>query len=151
MSEPVTLERRGHLALITIDNPPVNALAQPVRAGLMKAIVAADEDPSIAAIVLHGAGRNFIAGADIRELEHPPLEPLLNNLLLRLEGCRKPVIAFLHGMVLGGGFETALASHYRCAASDVSWVCPKLNSRSCREREARNACRAPSACKRRWT
>ena len=66
------------------------------------------------------AGRNFIAGADIRELENPPLQPLLNDVLLRLENCRKPVIAALHGMALGGGFETALACHYRCATRDAA-------------------------------
>jgi len=126
MSESVILERRGSVALIVIDHPPVNALAQPVRAGLLKAIVAADEDPSIEAIVLHGAGRNFIAGADIRELDRPAVEPLLNNVLLRVEACRKPVIAALHGMALGGGFELALASHYRCATRDTQIGLPEI-------------------------
>jgi 3-hydroxyacyl-CoA dehydrogenase len=126
MSDPVTCERRGNVALITIDNPPVNALAHRVREGLLNAIVVADEDPAIAAIVLHGAGRNFIAGADIRELEQPPREPLLNDVLLRLEACSTPVVAALHGMALGGGFETALACHYRCATSDTQLGMPEI-------------------------
>ena len=126
MTEPVSYERRGNVALITIDNPPVNALAQPVRAGLLQAVVAADDDPEISVIVLHGAGKNFIAGADIRELDMPPREPLLNDVLLRIEACRKPVVAALHGMALGGGFETALACHYRCATHDVQLGLPEI-------------------------
>jgi 3-hydroxyacyl-CoA dehydrogenase len=126
MSDPVTCERRGNVALITIDNPPVNALAHRVRAGLLQTVVVADEDPAIAAIVLHGAGKNFIAGADIRELEQPSREPLLNDVLLRIEACRTPVVAALHGMALGGGFETALACHYRCAMHDLQLGMPEI-------------------------
>src|SRR5829696_325328 len=126
MSDPVTCERRGNVALITIDNPPVNALAHRVREGLLHAIVAADEDSAIAAIVLHGAGKNFIAGADIRELERPPRETLLSDVLLRVEACRTSVVAALHGMALGGGFETALACNYRCSARDVQLRMPEI-------------------------
>jgi 3-hydroxyacyl-CoA dehydrogenase len=126
MSDPVTLHRRGALALIVIDNPPVNAVSQAVRAGLLKAIVAADEDDAIDAIVLHGAGRSFIAGADIREMNQAHREPFLPQLLSRVEACRKPVVAALHGAVLGGGFETALASHYRCATADVQLGLPEV-------------------------
>lgn len=126
MSNPVTLERRGSLALIVIDNPPVNAIAHGVRAGLWDAVVVADEDPAVEAIVLHGAGKNFSAGADIREMEQPAREPLLNDLLLRIESCGKPVVAVLHGAVLGGGLELALASHYRCAAEDARLALPEV-------------------------
>ena len=126
MTNPVTLERRGNVALVLIDNPPVNATAHSVRAGLWDAVVATDEDASVEAIVLHGVGKNFIAGADIREMDLPPREPLLNELLLRIEACRKPVVAALHGAVLGGGFETALASHYRCATRDVQLGLPEV-------------------------
>jgi 3-hydroxyacyl-CoA dehydrogenase len=126
MTDPVTLERHGDVALLVIDNPPVNAIAHPVRAALLHAIVAADDEGSIRAILLHGAGKGFIAGADIRELDAPPRPPLLNDVLLRLESCRKPVIAALHGAVLGGGFEVALASHYRCAAPDVQIGFPEV-------------------------
>jgi 3-hydroxyacyl-CoA dehydrogenase len=126
MTDPVTLERHGNVALLVIDNPPVNAIAHPVRAALLNAIIAADEEPSIRAILLHGAGKGFIAGADIRELDAGPRPPLLNDVLLRLESCRKPVIAALHGAVLGGGLEVALASHYRCAAPDVQIGFPEV-------------------------
>jgi 3-hydroxyacyl-CoA dehydrogenase len=126
MSGPVTLEHRGDVALISIENPPVNALAQLVRARLLQAIEAADDDRTIAAVVLHGKGKNFIAGADIRELGRPPVAPLLNDVLLRVEACRKPVIAALHGFALGGGFELALASHYRCATADVQVGLPEI-------------------------
>jgi 3-hydroxyacyl-CoA dehydrogenase len=88
--------------------------------------VAADEDTTVQAIVIHGAGRNFIAGADIREMDQPAKEPLLNDVLLRVEACRKPVVAALHGAVLGGGLETALASHFRCAAEDVQIGFPEV-------------------------
>src|SRR4051794_26717403 len=126
MSNPVTLERHGDVALITLDNPPVNAISHAVRAGLLAAIVEADEDAAIQAIVLHGLGRNFIAGADIKELDQPAKEPLLNDVLLRVEACGKPVVAALHGAVLGGGLETALASHFRCATDDVQLGFPEI-------------------------
>jgi 3-hydroxyacyl-CoA dehydrogenase len=123
---PVVVERHGAIALIVLRNPPVNAISHAVRSALLEAVVEADEDDSIQAIVLHGAGHNFIAGADIRELDQPPKAPLLNDVLLRIESCRRPVIAALHGAVLGGGLETALASHYRCATEDVQIGFPEV-------------------------
>jgi len=118
--------RDGDVAVFTFDNPPVNALAHPVRAALLAAIEALDADPGVRAIVLLGAGRNFIAGADIREFDGPPLEPLLTGVLSRLESCGKPVVAALHGATLGGGAETALACHYRCAAGDLQLGFPEV-------------------------
>ena len=126
MSTPVTLQRHGNVALISIDNPPVNAISHAVRTGLLQAVVEADDDPQIQAIVLHGAGRNFIAGAEIREMDRPAEEPLLNDVLLRVEACRKPVVAALHGAVLGGGLEVALASHFRCVTDDVQLGFPEV-------------------------
>jgi 3-hydroxyacyl-CoA dehydrogenase len=123
---PVTVERHGEIVLITIRNPPVNAISHAVRSALLQAVVEADEDETVRAIVFHGAGHNFIAGADIRELDLPPKAPLLNDVLLRVESCAKPVIAALHGAVLGGGLETALASHYRCAMEDVQLGFPEV-------------------------
>jgi 3-hydroxyacyl-CoA dehydrogenase len=114
-------ERRGRVEVIVIDHPPVNALAQPLRAALLAAVEAAESDPAVLALVIHGAGRYFVAGADIREFDHEPRAPLLNDVLLRIEAAAKPVIAALHGSVLGGGFELALACHYRVAAPDVSF------------------------------
>ncbi len=118
--------RDGDVAVFTFDNPPVNALAHPVRAALLAAIEALDADPAVRAIVLLGAGRNFVAGADIREFDGPPLEPLLTGVLSRLESCGKPVVAALHGATLGGGAETALACHYRCAAGDLQLGFPEV-------------------------
>jgi 3-hydroxyacyl-CoA dehydrogenase len=126
MSNPVSLTRHDNVALVTIDNPPVNAIAHPIREALEQAIIEADEDPGVQAIVVYGVGRNFIAGADIREMDQPAKPPLLNDILLRLEGCRKPVVSALHGAVLGGGFEVALASHFRCATEDVQIGFPEI-------------------------
>jgi 3-hydroxyacyl-CoA dehydrogenase len=124
--DPVSVSRLDVVGLIEIENPPVNALAQPVRAALLAAVEALDADASVAAIVIHGRGRHFIAGADVREFDAPPLQPLLNDVLLRLEACGKPVVAALHGTTLGGGAELALASHYRCAARDLSFGLPEI-------------------------
>ncbi|HEX9707245.1 MAG TPA: 3-hydroxyacyl-CoA dehydrogenase NAD-binding domain-containing protein [Steroidobacteraceae bacterium] len=127
MNAGVAVVRDGDVAVITFDNPPVNALSHPVRVALLAAVEALDGDSGVRAIVLLGAGRNFIAGADVREFDRPPLEPLLPGVLLRLEACGKPVIAALHGATLGGGAETALASHYRCAAGDLQLGFPEVS------------------------
>lgn len=126
MNSPVRIEREGHIAIIVVDNPPVNALSQPVRAGLLAAIEQVDRDPSVRAIVLHGAGKAFMAGADLRELEEPPKAPLLKDVLMRIECSTKPVIAALHGAVLGGGAEAALACHFRCATGDLQIGFPEV-------------------------
>jgi len=122
----VSSERRGDIALVSIDHPPVNALAQPVRAALERALLAADEDPSVRAIVIRGVGRHFVAGADIHEFDHDPRAPLLNDVLLRIEAATKPVIAAIHGAALGGGFELALACHYRIASRAASFGLPEI-------------------------
>ena len=109
-----------------LDYPPVNAMAHPVRTALLAAIERLDSDPTVQAIVLHGAGRNFIAGADIKEFDQPGRPPRLHDLLTRLEGCSKPVIAALHGATLGGGAETALACHYRAATPDLKLGFPEV-------------------------
>jgi 3-hydroxyacyl-CoA dehydrogenase len=119
--------RDGDVAVFTVDNPPVNALSQPVRRALLDAVEALDADRAVRAIVIAGAGKNFIAGADLREFDRPPLDPLLPAVLSRLEACGKPVVAALHGAVLGGGAETALACHYRCAAGDLQLGFPEVS------------------------
>ncbi|HTV50237.1 MAG TPA: 3-hydroxyacyl-CoA dehydrogenase NAD-binding domain-containing protein [Steroidobacteraceae bacterium] len=126
MSLPVSIEHDGEVGVIVIDHPPVNALARVVRQGLLDAIETLDGEPSVRAIVLHGRGKAFMAGADMRELDDPPLSPRLTDVLMRLESCAKPVIAALHGAVLGGGAEAALAAHYRCATHDLNFGFPEV-------------------------
>jgi len=126
MPQPVTLETLDGVAVITIDNPPVNALSQPVRAGMLAAFEQAGQR-GCRAVVLHCAGRTFIAGADIRELGRPIQEPLLPDVLDRIEACAVPVIAAIHGTALGGGLETALAAHFRIAVPDARLGFPEVN------------------------
>ena len=125
MSQIVTLERRGDIDVITIDNPPVNAFSHAVRAALMDAIVEADTSDS-RVIVLRCAGRTYVAGADITEFGKPPKDPWLPELLNRIENCSKPVVAALHGTALGGGLESAIASHYRVAEPDTRLGFPEV-------------------------
>lgn len=122
----VRVERRGSVAVIRIDHPPVNALAHPVRSALLAAVAAADADSAVDAMVIAGEGRHFIAGADIREFDREPLTPLLNDVLLRIETSSTPVVAALHGSVLGGGLELGLACHYRIAAGNASFGLPEI-------------------------
>jgi enoyl-CoA hydratase/carnithine racemase len=127
VSGPVIIEeRRGDIALISIDHPPVNALAHPVRSALLEAVIAADGDPKVRAIVIRGVGRHFVAGADIREFDQDPRAPLLNDVLKRIEASSKPVIAAMHSAALGGGLELALACHYRIASPDASFGLPEI-------------------------
>jgi 3-hydroxyacyl-CoA dehydrogenase len=118
--------RSGHVGVVEIDHPPVNALSQPVRAALLAAIESLAADPQVQAIVLHGVGRAFVAGADVREFDADPRAPLLNDVLSHIEQLDKPVICALHGPTLGGGAELALASHYRAAADDLSLGFPEI-------------------------
>ena len=124
---PVSLARHASVAVITVDNPPVNALSQAVRAGLVETIESAESDDAVTAIVIRCAGRTFIAGADIKEFGKPPLEPYLPDVINRIEACTKPVIAALHGTALGGGFETALGCHYRIALPTAAVGLPEVN------------------------
>lgn len=115
MSDAVTLERDGNIAVVTVRNPPVNALSQAVRQGLKDCVGAALADPAVAAMVILGDGRTFIAGADIREFGKPMAAPGLHEVLDLIEDSSKPVVAAIHGTALGGGLEVALACHYRVA------------------------------------
>ncbi len=126
MNLPVRCRVDDGIAILTIESPPVNALAHPVRQALLAAVVAAEADGAVRALLIHGAGRCFVAGADIHEFEAAPREPLLNDVLLRLEACTKPVIAALNGTTLGGGLELALACHYRCATAEVTLGLPEI-------------------------
>ena len=108
MSETVTLARHGQVAVITIDNPPVNALSHAVRKGISDCLAEAAGDDGIKAVIIYCAGRTFIAGADIREFGKPPQGPSLREVLAQLDAFRKPTVAAIHGTALGGGLETAL-------------------------------------------
>ncbi len=126
MGDIVKYSVQGDVAVVTINNPPVNALGHAVRAGLVDAIIRAEADVAVQAVLIHAQGRTFPAGADIKEFGKPPLEPSLPDVCDRIEACTKPVIAALHGTVLGGGFEVALASHYRIAAADTKIGLPEV-------------------------
>ena len=123
----VSLSRDGAVALITIDNPPVNALSRDVRAGLIAALDGAIADKAVRAIVLACAGKSFCAGADIREFDLPPQPPHLTDVIQRFADAAKPVVAALHGSALGGGCELAAGCHYRVAARGTRIGLPEVN------------------------
>jgi 3-hydroxyacyl-CoA dehydrogenase len=123
----VNLAQCAAVTVITVDNPPVNALSHGVRDGLMRAVAEADEDEDCKAIVINCAGRTFIAGADIKEFGKAPVEPYLADVIGRIEACNKPVVAAIHGTALGGGFEVALACHYRIALETAAVGLPEVN------------------------
>ena len=125
MSDVVSYELVDNIAVISVNNPPVNALSQAVREGILDAVTTAQGDAS-EAIILHCEGRTFIAGADIKEFGKPPQEPGLPSILSAIEDSSKPVIAAIHGTALGGGFEVALACHYRCAIASAKVGLPEV-------------------------
>lgn len=122
----VALTRSNVIAIVTINNPPVNATRVDVRQGLADAFLEAEADATIKAVVLICAGRTFIAGADIKEFGKPPLAPHLPDLLAQIETASKPWIAAIHGSVLGGGLETALACSHRIATRDAKLGLPEV-------------------------
>ena len=121
MSDLVQLTKDNGIAVITINNPPVNALSPGVPEGISAALEEIDRDPGITAAVLIGGGRTFVAGADIKEFGKITSGKASRGdgfkpLLLRVEDCRKPVVMAIHGTAFGGGLELAMAGHYRVAA-----------------------------------
>ncbi|MGK0297124.1 MAG: 3-hydroxyacyl-CoA dehydrogenase [Gammaproteobacteria bacterium] len=127
MSATINYSVIGNVAVLTIDNPPVNALSQTVRQELINLVHRLNEDSSVEAAILICAGRTFIAGADISEFNKPPLDPLLPDVIAELEASNKIIVAAIHGTALGGGFEVAMASHYRCALSTAKVGLPEVN------------------------
>jgi len=125
MSDPVRLSRQDDVAILTIDNPPVNVTSQAVRAGLMAALDAAEQSGA-RRVVLTGAGRTFVAGADAREFDAAPQPPHLPDIVARLENFPVPVVAAINGAALGGGLELALACAARVAAAGATLGLPEV-------------------------
>ena len=124
--ELVHLQRDGDVAIVEIDNPPVNATSQGVRAGIKASLEKALADPAVKAIVIAAAGRTFIAGADIKEQGKPPVPPVTSDNCALIENADKPVVAAIHGTALGGGFELTLACHARIATADARVGLPEV-------------------------
>ena len=118
----------GHVAVLTLDNPPVNGLGYDTRVQLAQGVDRAVADADVVAIVINGAGKAFSGGADIKEFGSPKAvaEPNLLSLIKLLEDCTKPVVAAVHGVCMGGGLELALGAHYRVAAPGTSVALPEV-------------------------
>jgi 3-hydroxyacyl-CoA dehydrogenase len=122
----VDLRQDGGIAVVTVDNPPVNALKHEVRVGLAEALRRARDDAAVEALVIACAGRTFFAGADIAEFGQLPQSPGLGEVIAQFEAMPKPVVAALHGTALGGGFEVALACHFRVAVPTARVGLPEV-------------------------
>ncbi len=123
----VLYEVKDNVALLTVDNPPVNPLSDGVRTGLYESLIKAEEDNSVVGVVLTGNGRAFIAGADISEFGGNVEGVSLNEVFQKLEHCSKPVVAAINGIALGGGLETALCCNYRIADKNAFVGLPEVN------------------------
>jgi 3-hydroxyacyl-CoA dehydrogenase len=128
--EEVQYRTENQIAILTIENPPVNALSAAVQESLRDAIARAMQDSSVDAVVLIGAGNTFVAGADIKQLgrmaNDGTVRSILPQVLLDMEAAPKPVVAAIHGYALGGGLEVALAAHYRIAAPEAKIGQPEV-------------------------
>jgi len=127
MTDKIAYERHGDIAVLRIQNPPVNALAQAVRQGLSDAMDRAEADTGVRAVLIVGDGRAFIAGADITEFGKPPVTPHLPVLCNRIEASPLLVVASMHGVSLGGGLEVALSAHYRIAQPSARVGLPEVH------------------------
>ena len=131
MNDLVQFSKQRDVCIITINNPPVNALSPGVLEGILAAMEAVECDPEIKTAVLTGAGSTFIAGADIKEFGkitagQKPRGEGLHPLLSRIEDCRKPIVMAIHGNAFGGGLELAMAGHYRIATPDARLGQPEV-------------------------
>ena len=127
MKGNVLYKVQENVAILTVDNPPVNPLSDGVRTGLYECITKAEDDDSIDAVVLTGNGRAFIAGADISEFGGNVEGISLNDVFKKLEFCKKPIVAAINGIALGGGLETALCCNYRIASKTAFVGLPEVN------------------------
>ena len=126
MAEIIGFSKEGPVGIITVSNPPVNALSQAVRSGIKAGIEKGIADAAVSAMVIICEGRTFIAGADIREFGRPPMEPHLPDVCQFIEDSPKPVIAAIHGTALGGGLEIALSCHFRIALASAKVGLPEV-------------------------
>lgn len=126
MTSTVRLDRQGEIAVLIIDNPPVNALSHSVRVGLLELLPGIAADDSVKAILLVCAGTTFSAGADVREFGSPPKDPIMAVAMKALDESRKLTVVAIHGQALGGGLETALVFDYRCAAASATVGLPEI-------------------------
>lgn len=127
MSDKIAYSRHGDIAVLTVQNPPVNALSQAVRQGLWDGMDRAEADTGVRAVLIVGEGRAFFAGADIKEFGKPPLTPFLPDLINRIEASPLLVVAAMHGVSLGGGLEVALGCHYRIAVPSARVGLPEVH------------------------
>ncbi|MFZ4528572.1 MAG: enoyl-CoA hydratase/isomerase family protein, partial [Undibacterium curvum] len=119
---------QGNLAVITLNNPPVNGLGHATRQAIVQGISRAQEDAAVTAIIITGAGKAFSGGADIKEFNSPKAfaEPSLHTVISVLEEAEKPVIAAIHSVCMGGGLELALGCHYRIASPGAQIALPEV-------------------------
>jgi 3-hydroxyacyl-CoA dehydrogenase len=127
ISATATLSKQGNIGILSLNYPPVNALSQAMREGILNGMRAANADSEIHAVVLVCEGRTFLAGADITEFGKPRKEPSLQQAQDEIENATKPVIAAIHGTSLGGGFEVALCCHYRVAVPSAKCGLPEVH------------------------
>src|SRR5215212_8192381 len=127
-TSPISTHKHGDVLVVTSNNPPVNALGHAVRAGLVAAIEEAEADEAVKAVVIACEGQTFFAGADVSEFGTPKAfeQPMLPQVVDRIEDCAKPVVAAIHGTALGGGLEVALACHYRVAVPSAKLGVPEV-------------------------
>ena len=123
----VSFEQQGPIALVTIDNAPVNAINQSVRAGLADAVAKVNAASDITHVVLTGSDRFFSAGGDAREFDGPPLEPHLPDVILQIQHSETPWIAAINGAALGGGLELALGCHARIVSKSSKLGLPEVS------------------------
>lgn len=126
ITDMVSMETEDGIAVVTIDNPPVNALSEGVRTGLYEAVTQANADDSVKAILIICAGRTYIAGADIREFGQPPKGRGLLEVQDAFQKSSKPIISSIHGTAFGGGLEMALVCHYRVGVATAKFGLPEV-------------------------
>ena len=127
-TSPISTSKHGDVMIVLSNNPPVNALGAAVRKGLVDAIEQAEADDSVKAVVITCEGQTFFAGADVSEFGTPKAfeQPVLPQVVDRIEACTKPVVAAIHGTALGGGLEVALSCHYRVAVPSAKLGTPEV-------------------------